>query len=57
MRFTIWCKGIVQGTYAGASEAAALDSLAREKGHADFATHCTTTGLTRDDHRVQKVEE
>lgn len=57
MRFTIWCKGIIQGSHAGASENAALDSFAQSKGHADFATYCTTTGLTRDDHRVQKVEE
>lgn len=56
-RYTIWLKGNIQGTYSGATEGAALDTVAAEQGHADFDAWCDAAELSRDDFKVVLVKE
>lgn len=67
-RYTIWREQggnfLIMGTYAGDTEAAALDVLCQEapapgadppRNCAGFTEHCALYGLVRDNYRVKLV--
>ena len=56
-RFTIFRNGIIMGTYPGDSEDAALDALAQDEKHENFAALVKKTGLKRDHHKLDEVKE
>jgi hypothetical protein len=48
---------MIEGTYEGEDETAALDKVAQERGHADFKASCKVRGLSRDKYTVEEVKE
>jgi len=55
-RFTLRQSGQIQGTYSGDDEDAALDELAKEKGHDSFKAW-KADGIKRDHFTCEEVKE
>lgn len=58
-RHTIYRDGVIQGTYAGATEEESLSAYAKDvdKESKDFADFCKRNKTKRDNHKVQEVED
>lgn len=57
MRFTLRHKGSIVGTHPGETDAEALDDYARSCGFTDFADLCKKSNTTRDDFKVERVND